>query len=173
MRAALTLAAVLISLAAYADTPLALLEPPQSGLRRISYDQEETLAKYSGRARVTGVLVAQWVRGVDEDEPRTSEYILTPDNASLARLPHFPAYAFKRIDVNNGRAALKAALGAETAARFERHLVERIEVRGTYVITDLIIGVECDSPTATATIYRVVKHDPLALTQPSEHENCT
>jgi hypothetical protein len=167
------LVAVILPMLVAADEPLKLVEPSNSTLQRASYDEKLSVSKYTGQVKVAGTLTAKWIRGVDEQTPKTQEYLLRPDAESLARLPRFERYPLETISIRNGSEALAAAAGRSLARRFSRHSVEKIEIRGSYRLDQLEISVECDSPWANASFVAVLEHDKPVVFPLGHHDGCT
>ena len=84
---------------------------------------------------------------------KAPEYLLIPDTASAAKLPYFVlreppyfnSYRVRTIEVQNGEAALRMALGAEGPDRLVRRKVNAMRANGAFLIKDYSVGLECDS----------------------------
>lgn len=127
-----------------------LIEPKNTGLVVARVERKEALfAEFEGRTWITGTLVAQWGLDVDEDMP---DFKLVPDAASIRRLPYFADYPLRQIDIENGAEALRMAVGSAMATRLQSKRIRVVRAKGTFLITQYIVGVECDAPWARAVV---------------------
>ena len=153
-----------------------IVPPKQTTLRLAHVATKESTAKYTGYVDVTGTLVAEWHDGEVEAGEKiapTMGYTVLLDEKSQSELPHFDKYNITSIAPANGPSALAMAAGRAVLAAFRAHKIARVEVKGKYTVSNLEIGVECDTPWARAHIDRVGNHAPPKITYTQNMEGCS
>jgi hypothetical protein len=151
-----------MTIAAGAQEPeIPLVQPDNGALRPMRISRTlELAADFSGSMRVTGTLVAEWPGGKENEEYAEPDIALVPDAGSIAHLPHFQGFEVRHIDLRNGRHALFMAVGEARANALLNREVARVEARGTFVVGDYSVGVECDASWARGTVVSARIPDP-------------
>jgi hypothetical protein len=109
------------------------------------------VARFEGRATVSGTFVAEWT--INEDEAAAQgdkSYTFEVDRQVAESLPHWRDYFTNVIYIDNGKRALEMFAGRDIARRFELHQLNKVSVTGRLVLTRLRVWVECDSANARA-----------------------
>lgn len=127
-------------------------------------------ARFRGEIWLHGRFVAHWPGGASDRSQSQPEYILIPDAADTAKLPHYELregdavlrYAPERIEIDADPHALRLAVGEAQAKRLLDRRIDRVDSRGRFLIGRYSVGVECDAPWARATLLRVDRDDGLA-----------
>jgi len=170
-RSALLAPLLLIALAgtarpALAGEGLALVRPSASAhaLKVTRIDRQSgSMAEFKGRVRITGLFIAQWLTGVDEESDNTLDVRLVPDSASAAALPFFQGYAVHKIDVANEDRVLLQVFGTKVLARLRRKELKYVGASGSFWIEGYVVGVDCDTSWARASMTPVRIAKPLQL----------
>jgi hypothetical protein len=149
-----------------------LFVPPGSPLAVTTADYHAPIAHFRGQVWISGTLIGEWGADEDEEGKEVLDYWLVPNESSLARLPYFGAYHVRTVDIPNGAEALRAAAGNAKLSLLVKRRTRRLEVTGTFLLRNYVVGVECDAPFASASI--VKSHGPieLAAVRTSERGGC-
>jgi hypothetical protein len=149
---------LLLTVTAMADVGLALIQPSGSGFqlskRGVEGEPDAPYAEFGGRPWISGVLVAQWIHGVDEESPNTFDVRLVPDTKASKLLPYFSGYPVEDIVPENPKAAVKMAFDAKTLGRLERKEILVARAVGTFQVARYVVGVDCDAPWSRAMILK-------------------
>jgi hypothetical protein len=162
------LLAVLIGLCPalpHAEETLALIRPDATrtlAVQKLEGNQG-LLAEFDGRMTVTGVLVVQWIEGVDEEADNTLDVRLVPDAKAIARIPYFDRYPVRKIDIENEAEALCMVIPTKVLARLKRKELKIVRATGAFVLENYVHGVECDASWARAKVVSAEIPRPLAL----------
>jgi hypothetical protein len=169
------LAAFVTSVACLADgATTKLIQPTGSELKLVELKTKDDLfAKFSGKVWVTGTFYGRWPAGAAALAHETPEYVVLPDRASKAALPHFViksppyenSYKVRSIEIENEEDALRLAVGNAAAQRLLDRKTDSVRATGRFQIESLVVGVECDAPWAKAKVVRVDLPEKVAAHQ--------
>jgi hypothetical protein len=159
-----SLVAVLLSLSgqSWAADTLPLSLPSQTSLKLAKLQKREHIASFHGTAEIAGRLVAQWVPKVDETKPTQQEFRIYVDERVARTLPAFEGYPVQKIDIENGREALRKSVSPQAFADFVRKKTLIVETTAVFRIKSYVVGVECDAQWARAVVTDVIHPELLA-----------
>jgi hypothetical protein len=172
---------LLLSFSAMAEEKLRLVQPKAANLTLAKLERTgDTYAKFNGQMWVSGTLVARWIAGTDNMNYKFPDYVLVPDTASVGKLPHFILkdppyflrYKVRAIDIQNGPAALRMAVGEEKVQRLINRKVSELKVTGSFLLEGYIVGVECDAPWARAAVVQTDLPEQIASAHLKVPEGC-
>ncbi|MEW6563350.1 MAG: hypothetical protein AB1400_08995 [Pseudomonadota bacterium] len=174
MRTLLTfLALALYCPAVFSGETLPLVTPGGTKLVVSKMEREEGIfAEFSGRIWVSGTLVAQWLRGVDEEADNTLDIRLLPDAASIKMLPYFESYPVKQIDLENETEVLKMAVESSVMTKLLHKEIKIVKAEGKFLLGNYIVGVDCNAPWARARVVKAKIPKPLNLTGTPDQVGC-
>jgi hypothetical protein len=122
--------------------------------------KNDTQARFNGKMKIAGTLVAKWYVNESGDYSSSPEYVIVPDKMTVAALPYFyldePPY-FRRykvttIDIENGEQAIRLVAGDQVSTRFLNKRTPTVKITGSFLISHYSVGVECDAPWAKARV---------------------
>lgn len=140
----------------------------------------DLVAQFNGQVWVTGTFVVRWPAGKDARAYKEPDYLLIPDPASTAELPHFVlkdgsyvgSYKVRTITLQNGKEAAGIAFAPEDVERILQRKVNSVRVTGRFLVEAYSVGVECDAPWAKAVLVKAELPDQLALVHRKVQEGC-
>lgn len=158
------LVAIFLSLGgkSWAADTLPLQLPSQTSLKLAKLQKREHIASFQGTAEVVGRLVAQWVPGIDQTEPTDQEFRIYVDESVGRTLPAFEGYPVRKIDIVNGREALRKSVSPQAFGDFMRKKTLIVEATAVFRIKSYVVGVECDAQWARAIVTDVIRPELMA-----------
>jgi hypothetical protein len=178
----IAIAAVLtIQFATAADQYMRLVRPTGASIKLVQLQQQNDLsAKFEGQLWVTGTFIAVWPGGAKAMAYKEPDYMLVPDAASVAKLPHFVLhtpkqvirYKVKAIDLQNGEAALRMTILGVQADRLLNREIDSVRATGRFLVDSYVVGVECDAPWARGVLIKTDLPKKEVLAHRSGPERC-
>ena len=174
-------AVVTIPFATATDQYMRLVRPAGAGIKLVQLQQQnDRSAKFEGQVWVAGTFIAVWPAGAKEMAYKEPDYLLVPNSASIAKLPHFVlhtpkrliSYKVKVIDLQNGEAALRMTFPEIEADRLLKREIDSVRVTGRFLVDSYVVGVECDAPWARAVLLKTDLPKKVVLAHNSEPERC-
>ena len=166
------IAFVLFVNATFAEDLLPLIQPSNNGLviAKVERDNGHS-AEFKGHIWITGTLIAEWDRVWAEATENALEVRLIPDQRSIKILPHFERYPVRKLELVNEQETMRLTFNKTLLAKLKTKKINRIEAKGSFLIEEYIVGVECDAPWARAKVIRTrIPKQPHIFTK--EHEGC-
>ncbi len=163
------------------DKRMRLIQPKGTELVLLQLARTNDLfAKYAGQVWVSGTVIGRWPGSATNLNYKEPDYLLIPDQESVAQLPHFVLneppyfirYSVRTITLLNGPEALRKAVGETEARRLRERRVNHVRVTGRFLIEQYIVGVECDGPWARAILVKAELPEQVATKLLSVPEGC-